>query len=267
MKRGYVDTPDGQIHYRVTGEGDPVIILHPTPMSSRAMSPLIEAIAARGMRAIGMDTMGYGESDRPPTPYTTMSEYARSVAWLIQGLGLDRASLVGVLTGSQIALQTAAEYRELVRAVVTQEAFNWGTPGRLAVHERIHAYHPRRADGGHLLELWERSGWGSDLRNQDLNTRDFIYVNDDTGAEVYGHMGWEGAAPYSMCRTVMWDITPKIQAPVFITYRVNSELHRALERFLETLPHGKGLRDAPTFATDPDGFAEITVEFLKDPRV
>ena len=124
MRRGYVDSPDGQIHYREAGEGEPVIILHPTPMSSRALIPLIEATAAQGFRAIGMDTMGYGESDRPKKPYTTMGEFAQSVVWLMDGLGIDKANLLAGLTGSQIALQVAADFPDRVKSVVTQEAFN-----------------------------------------------------------------------------------------------------------------------------------------------
>ncbi|MFN8532428.1 MAG: alpha/beta fold hydrolase [Dehalococcoidia bacterium] len=264
MKRGYVETPHGQIHYREEGSGPPVILFHETPSSSVNMIPMIQALSP-DMRAIGMDTMGYGESDRPPTPYTTMEEFAQSVAWFIQGLGLEKANLFGMLTGSQIALQTAADFPELVSAVAVQEPFNWGTPSRRAVHERIHRYHTRREDGGHLMELWERTRYSKDLKEREVALKNLLKVNDDSGAEVYGSMGWEGAAPYAMCRQDMWSVTPRIVAPTLVMYFPGSERHRALERFLETLPHGKGTREAPTFRSEPEATKTMLLDFYKNP--
>jgi pimeloyl-ACP methyl ester carboxylesterase len=34
MKRAYVDTPEGQIHYRIEGSGEPVLCLHKASLSS-----------------------------------------------------------------------------------------------------------------------------------------------------------------------------------------------------------------------------------------
>lgn len=265
MKRGFVDTADGQIHYRVTGEGPAVIVFHQTPESSRAMVPVLEGLASRGLRAIGMDTMGYGESDRPNPPFTSMEQFAASVSNFITGLGLERAHLVGCLTGSQIAMQTAADYPDQVETLVTQEAFNWGTESRRAVHERIHRYHTRREDGGHLIELWQRTRYGATLVERDARLREFLYVNDDTGAEVYGSMGWEGAGPYAMCRQDIWSVAPRIKAPTLLTYRENSELDRALEKFLQLIPNARGQRNCPFFMRDPDGFAEVAANFIQNP--
>lgn len=266
MKRGFVDTPHGQIHYRTEGTGDPVIVFHSTPSSAASMLPIIQALG-REMQAIGMDTMGYGDSDRPPHPYTTMEEFAQSVAWFIQGLGFAKANLFGVLTGSQIALQTAADFPDLISAVVVQEPFNWGTPSRRAVHERLHRYHVRREDGSHIMEMWNRSSYSRSVKDRELSLKNLMTVNDDTGAEVYGPMGWEGAAPYAMCRQDIWSVTPRIQAPALVMYAKDSERQRALERFMATLPHGKGMRDAPSAHQDPSGAARIAIDFFKNPGV
>jgi pimeloyl-ACP methyl ester carboxylesterase len=272
MKRGYVDTPHGQIHYRIeqppAGGSDetPVVVLHNTPSSSEAMAPLLRELG-KEVTAIGMDTIGYGQSDRPPQPYTTMHEFAQAVAWFIQGLGYDRVRLYGDQTGSQIALQTAADFPELVESIAVFDAFNWGTPERRAVHERLHRYYPRDEEGSHLMKLWERTGRRGDLKQREMSFRNRLTVNDDTGAEVYGHMGWEGAGPYCMCRQDIWSVTPRIQAPAFIMYAPGSELHRALERFLETLPRGRGTREAPNVRTDPAAGARALIDFYRSPGV
>lgn len=268
MKRGYVDTPHGQIHYRTAGDGPPVIIFHMTPASSEAMQPLIQAFADAGFTAIGMDTMGYGESDRPPHPYTTMEEFAQTVAWFIQGLGYEKVHLFGDQTGSQIAMQTAADFPELVESIAVFDPFNWGTPSRRAVHERLHRYHPRNIDGSHIKELWERCyRGGRSIKQAEVALRNYLKVNDDTGAEVYGAMGWEGAGPYAMTRQDIWSVTPRITSPMYVTYATDSELHRALEKFLETLPRAKGNREFPSPRRTPKEAAALYGEFFRNPGI
>jgi hypothetical protein len=155
----------------------------------------------------------------------------------------------------------------VVENVAVYDAFNWGTPERRAVHERLHRYHERREDGSYLLELWNRTGYERDLKQREVALRNLMAVNDDTGAEVYGTMGWEGAGPYAMCRQVIWDVTPRIQAPTLVMYPEGGELSRALDRFLETLPHGKGDGQAPSLRTDPDAVAKEAAAFYRSPGV
>ena len=44
MKRGYADTPHGQIHYMTMGEGEPLLLLHQTG-SSRQYWKLMPLLA------------------------------------------------------------------------------------------------------------------------------------------------------------------------------------------------------------------------------
>lgn len=270
MKRGYVDTPDGQIHYRIEEKegytGIPVVVLHSTPMSSWFMAPLLAELG-KEMTAIGMDTIGYGGSDRPPKPYLSMHEFAQAVAWFIEGLGYKQVYLYGEQTGSQIAMQTAADFPELIAGLIVNDPFNWSTPERRAVHEKLHYYHVRKEDGSHLLSLWQRSRHETDLRRRDLSFLHRLTVNDEEGAEVYEGMGWEGAGPYAMGRQDIWEVTPRIQAPTFVMYHPQSQLHRSLERFLDTIPHSRGTREAPNAHRDPAAAARLMVDFYTNPGV
>ncbi|HRX88018.1 MAG TPA: hypothetical protein P5528_01115, partial [Steroidobacteraceae bacterium] len=65
MKRAYADTPDGQVHYRVAGTGQPIVLMHWAPSSGRQHEQLLPLLAARGFRAFAPDLMGYGDSDKP----------------------------------------------------------------------------------------------------------------------------------------------------------------------------------------------------------
>lgn len=107
MKRAYVDTAHGQIHYREAGRaGAPTILFfHQTASSGRMFEGVIARLADR-FRCIAFDSPGFGQSFQP--------ESIPSVQWLglrlvdaIDALGLDRFVLCGHHTGGCVALEIA----------------------------------------------------------------------------------------------------------------------------------------------------------------
>ena len=90
LRRGFVLSPHGNIEYFEVGSGEPLIMLHPTPSSSMAFREVAPPLA-EDARVIAMSTMGFGHSDRPSDPYTTLHQFAQAVVWLMDGLGLGRA--------------------------------------------------------------------------------------------------------------------------------------------------------------------------------
>jgi pimeloyl-ACP methyl ester carboxylesterase len=267
MKRGFVLSPHGNIEYFELGAGEPLVMLHPTPfscMSFRDVAPLLAGEA----RVISMSTMGFGQSDRPPAPYTTLHEFAQATIWLLDELGLEKANVYGLLTGSQTAVEVAAGWPERVEKLVLEECFNWNTPSRRAVHERVHRYIPEQPDGSHLIELWKKMGGdreGADLRRSTEWFINNLLVNSNEGAAVYGETGWEGAATYAMCRYELWDSTPKIQAPTLVMHTANSERGRAHDKFLATISRSRGVR-LPN-REEPELWAREVLAFLREPSV
>ena len=47
MKRAFADIPEGQMHYRVEGSGEPVILLHPGVGSSDAFTNAIPYMSGK----------------------------------------------------------------------------------------------------------------------------------------------------------------------------------------------------------------------------
>jgi pimeloyl-ACP methyl ester carboxylesterase len=273
LKRGFVLSPHGNIEYFEVGQGEPLLMLHSTPgscMAYRNIAPLL----AEDCRAIAATTMGYGQSDRPLEPYTTLTEFARAMTWVLDGLGIEKASVYGNSTGSEIAAVLAAEFPERVDKLILEEVFNWGTPSRRAVHERIHRYFEEKPDGSHLVELWNKVGGGrpgADMRRTSERFVNNLIVNSNERAEVYGEMGWEGAGPYAMTRHDIWESAAKIQAPTLVIHGTTSELSRSHERFLATIPHSRGVRLPSTGNFNPPQAPELWAEevrsFLREPGV
>jgi haloalkane dehalogenase len=89
---GY-DLPRLRIHYVEAGEGRPMLFLHGNPTSSYLWRNILPAAARHG-RAIAIDLLGHGLSDKPDVAYT-FAEHAAVVRGVI---GRARGS-IGVTRG------------------------------------------------------------------------------------------------------------------------------------------------------------------------
>ena len=276
VKRGFVHSPHGNIEYRESGAGPPVILLHSTPSSSAQYQRAFPYLQDH-VRAIAMSTMGYGESDRPPRPYKSIDEFAQAVVWLMDGLGLDRASVFGSHTGAVVATGVAAAWPERVDKLIVEELFNWGTPSRFAVHQRLHQ-HPEREDGSHLAESWQQAhswagGEGMPRTEDDIRQAfmDSMKAHSGDPTAVYDGMTWGGAAPWSMCHYNTWEALPSIQAPTLVIHGTSSELGRAHDRMVADIPRARGIRPPARnqydWRVDPELWSREILAFLDDPGI
>lgn len=155
MKRGYVDIPEGQVHYRSEGNGDPVVLLHCAPASSNEFA-LVIPILGKTYRAIGMDALGCGNSDRAPSPYA-VEDYARSVVSFLDALGIEKANLAGHHVGANIASEVAIQRPDRVRKLVLSGCPCFKQPEE--GEEWVRKYEPIqiKADGSHLMKVWDKA--------------------------------------------------------------------------------------------------------------
>ena len=153
MRRAFADTPEGQIHYRTAGEGRAVLLLHQTPRSSDEYRDVIP-ILSRDFRVIAMDTIGYGDSYKPPRT-CSIEDYARGAVSLLDALGVPSACVVGHHTGAVIGIELAASYPERVLRLVLSASPYIDAAERERRRGRPLVDHVEaKADGGHLVELW-----------------------------------------------------------------------------------------------------------------
>ena len=69
IKRGYVEIPEGQMHYRTIGNGPVVMLLHQVVRSSDEYRRVMPVLAEK-YKVIAVDVLGFGESVKPARPYT-----------------------------------------------------------------------------------------------------------------------------------------------------------------------------------------------------
>jgi pimeloyl-ACP methyl ester carboxylesterase len=163
MKRGYADTPEGQIHYVVAGEGDALVLIHQMVRSSRMWLKVMPLLAEK-YKVVAVDMLGHGFSASPPLEGDTVSILADSVVHTMDELGIPKAHVLGLHTGAGTTAEIAAIYPERVGVIMlmsyplleteaerraTQDAGNdfWGRDlGGIT-----------RPDGGHLMAVWMRA--------------------------------------------------------------------------------------------------------------
>jgi len=115
---GTVSVTDGRrISYTEYGDpaGEPVVILHGTPGSSRLGGLFAPAAAEQGVRLLAVDRPGYGDSD--PWPTRTLADIGGVVAAVLDDVGVGSAGVVGFSGGGPHALAVAATHGDRVTRV------------------------------------------------------------------------------------------------------------------------------------------------------
>lgn len=111
-----------RIEFDAYGAGDrAVVLVHGLLMNRRMYERLGPALAERGNRAICVDLLGHGRSDRPEDlRLYSMPLFARQVAALLDHLGLAKAVVGGTSLGANVGLELATREPERVRGLLIE---------------------------------------------------------------------------------------------------------------------------------------------------
>ncbi len=166
-RRGYADGAYGQVHYRRTGAGEPLVLLHQAGMNSTQFDAVFPLFAARGFDVIGIDMPGFGMSDAAPF-VPRVEDLACCVPAVLDALGLTSAAIAGHHTGAMAATEAALQFPERVRAVVlhgpmpiTEEERQAFLQGKLITEQAEYVPRPGGAHFAALCAVRERFAAGS----------------------------------------------------------------------------------------------------------
>jgi pimeloyl-ACP methyl ester carboxylesterase len=105
------------IHYKLAGAGDRVLLLHGWGGSIDSWLPVTKDLLAKSYQVLAIDFPGFGESDPPPGPWG-VPEYTISLAELLERLEFYPTHVVAHSFGGRVAIMLAAERPELVNKLV-----------------------------------------------------------------------------------------------------------------------------------------------------
>jgi pimeloyl-ACP methyl ester carboxylesterase len=115
------DGKRGRTSRRAAAEKRPVILVHGLLLSQKMHRPLAEDLAARGNRAITVDLLGHGESDRPRDMWRySMHSFGEQLVALMDHLEIEEAVLMGTSLGANASLEVAAQAPERLRGMVVE---------------------------------------------------------------------------------------------------------------------------------------------------
>lgn len=110
---GYLDIDGARIYYEDRGAGECVILIHGFAMDTRIFDMQFELLADR-FRVVRYDLRGFGKSDLPAGPYSTLDD----LQIMMNQLGIDSACIVGLSLGGSLAVEFALTCPERVTGLV-----------------------------------------------------------------------------------------------------------------------------------------------------
>ncbi|MEM9450643.1 MAG: haloalkane dehalogenase [Cyanobacteria bacterium P01_E01_bin.6] len=120
FEKKFVDVNDSNMAYVDEGEGPVVLFLHGNPTSSYLWRNIIPYVSDNH-RAIAVDLIGMGDSDKPDIPYT-FTDHAAYLDDFIAALDLTDITLVVHDWGSALGMRYARLNEDNVRALAFMEA-------------------------------------------------------------------------------------------------------------------------------------------------
>ncbi|WP_247730348.1 alpha/beta fold hydrolase [Halovivax limisalsi] len=265
VRKGYVDTDEGQIHYRYGGEshaGDPpVLCFHQNPSSSLMFEDLIRGLED-DYHVIAFDIPGYGQSYEPDD-VTTFSYYTDVLTQAIDNLDVDRFHVLGHHTGAGTGVEIAVNEADRVETVCFIGPPYFSRAEREEILEDSYGESPDEAvppvepDGRHLLHHWELfDGQPIDAETQHRMALDAL--NSRTGAKQAHGVGRDQNFP---------DLFAEIEVPRLLMAAEGDLLWEAFCRAREDYPDVDTVEVGGAMlepVADPDSVTSEVRRFLRE---
>ncbi|TFH34859.1 MAG: alpha/beta fold hydrolase [Dehalococcoidia bacterium] len=120
-----LETLDGvKLFYETHGEkgNAPVVLVHGLGADHRMWQPQTSKYPSEGLFLIVPDVRGHGESSK--VKHFRINDCARDLAELVQQMGVEKVSLIGVSLGGLIVQQFALDFPDKVEKLVIADSFS-----------------------------------------------------------------------------------------------------------------------------------------------
>lgn len=128
---------DIKIHYKVAGQGKPLILLHGWGAQMTTLRP-VQQYLQRSFCTYSVDLPGFGLSDPPPYPWG-VAEYADAINGLLDSLELHDPIILGHSFGGKVAIFMAAKGR-LMRKLILVDSAGIRAPRTPRYYFKVYSY-------------------------------------------------------------------------------------------------------------------------------
>ncbi len=258
MRKAYLDTADGQIHYWVKGRGPDLLAIHQAGQCSEEYRGLAECLQDT-YRVWAIDLPGHGPSEDPQREFE-VADYTRVTRALLDAHDIAAVSLLGHHGGSSICIDIAAEQPERVHKLVLSGC-GIRTPEetRALLSQRAARKVSIEDDGKFLSDMWGRYvALTGDATPASVTLRPFLIAQ---AAQL---------RPYDAHDAILrWDRKPrleKVRCPVLLLQGELDSFVNRQEELLDMIPGSQRQviadRGAFMFYEDPQACARVIGDFL-----
>ncbi|MBW8060351.1 MAG: alpha/beta fold hydrolase [Solirubrobacterales bacterium] len=139
----WFDSADGRMHYVDEGprDGAPVVMVHGNPTWSFLYRNFIPPLVEAGHRAIAVDHLGFGRSEKPDRrELYTIERHAQRFDTLLESLDLHDATVVPQDWGGPIGLWWATRHPERLRGLFILNTFAHRPPEKVPLPLPLHLF-------------------------------------------------------------------------------------------------------------------------------
>jgi len=254
---------DAQLFYETTGDGPPVVLLHPFPLNHQFWTPVAQRLGAR-YRLLMPDLRAHGESEAGDGP-ATMTKMAADLALLCREERVAKATFVGVSIGGYLLFAFWRRSREHIGALLLANTragaeTSDGRANRLAIAEKI----LREGTASFIEEMLPRLMSPATLRNRpdivDAARRMMQQLSPQDIAAVQRGMA-DRADSVGVLKT--------IDVPTLIVAGEDESIPRAEFELMRDQISGSRLMVLPRAGhyaalEQPEEFADVLRRFLED---
>jgi 3-oxoadipate enol-lactonase len=169
VETGHADVNGARLYYEAAGQGPVVVLLQGGQLPLEMWDDQF-TVLAQDFRVIRYDVRGFGRSSPAKEPYA----HREDLNGLLQALGVQRASFVGLSLGGGIAIDFAIEHPDMVNKLVVVgpglSGFQFSDPDKPWMDSMVVAWRAR--DSARMSLLWLESDYMRPaMRDNELATR------------------------------------------------------------------------------------------------
>ena len=111
----YVSRPEGRVYYAKSGNGEPLLLLHPVGISGWSWRKVINDFS-QNYTCYNVDLPGYGHSD-VPTRQFSVDDYTQAILDVMDNASIKQTHILGSHTGAMISVIIAARHPKPVKTM------------------------------------------------------------------------------------------------------------------------------------------------------
>jgi pimeloyl-ACP methyl ester carboxylesterase len=119
-KAGHVKSNGVDYYYEITGQGEPLLLLHGGLGSSDMFAPILPALSEH-RQVITIDLYGHGRTALGARPFS-LTDMGDDAAAVLKQLGVKQADVLGYSLGGGVAFRLGVQHPEVVRRLVLVSA-------------------------------------------------------------------------------------------------------------------------------------------------